>query len=300
MLHELAHCDHMNHDDQFWKLFRQLEREVVELDWRKTKGYVLGHGNSDIAPLHLPGTLIHHPPKDDIVQLSPQSNENDYVPEIIPDPLPKPLSPHQEPVVTLLPKKEINPLSFETIPIPMEEDLPQNPPSENISQEQKLDSKKETEQYWSCSACTYHNHTKDNICQICGSSKTIQQQSITEITNESSLLTIQQSTSDIERTLSSEIDQLLKTTSKEEANHTLKTIRTILGNLLHHPNEEKFKKISLTNKVYQNKIAKYPTAHQILLKAGFEEDKQQGQLIFNRKDYGLIWLACSLIDSKEP
>jgi len=47
LYHELAHNEHSDHDDKFYMLMRQIEREVVELDWRKsTKGHVLGHGQS--------------------------------------------------------------------------------------------------------------------------------------------------------------------------------------------------------------------------------------------------------------
>eukprot|EP01124_Arcella_intermedia_P002702 TRINITY_DN11474_c0_g2_i2.p1 TRINITY_DN11474_c0_g2~~TRINITY_DN11474_c0_g2_i2.p1 ORF type:complete len:114 (+),score=21.51 TRINITY_DN11474_c0_g2_i2:147-488(+) len=37
MLHELSHNDHMDHSDKFWMLFRQLEKEVDELDWTKSR-----------------------------------------------------------------------------------------------------------------------------------------------------------------------------------------------------------------------------------------------------------------------
>jgi hypothetical protein len=51
LYHELAHNEHSDHDDKFYILMRQIEREVVELDWRQsTKGHVLGrrrHHGSD-------------------------------------------------------------------------------------------------------------------------------------------------------------------------------------------------------------------------------------------------------------
>lgn len=45
LYHELAHNEHSDHNDQFYLLMRQIEREVVELDWRQsTRGHVLGVG----------------------------------------------------------------------------------------------------------------------------------------------------------------------------------------------------------------------------------------------------------------
>ena len=43
LYHELAHNEHSDHDDKFYMLMRQIEREVVNLDWRQnSKGHVLG------------------------------------------------------------------------------------------------------------------------------------------------------------------------------------------------------------------------------------------------------------------
>lgn len=47
LYHELAHNEHSEHDDNFYMLMRQIEREVVELDWRQsTRGRVLGSGDA--------------------------------------------------------------------------------------------------------------------------------------------------------------------------------------------------------------------------------------------------------------
>eukprot|EP01012_Entosiphon_sulcatum_P046234 TRINITY_DN6201_c0_g1_i1.p1 TRINITY_DN6201_c0_g1~~TRINITY_DN6201_c0_g1_i1.p1 ORF type:complete len:455 (-),score=75.30 TRINITY_DN6201_c0_g1_i1:53-1417(-) len=42
MLHELAHCDHDEHDANFHKLNRQLNKEIVSLNWTKVGGQKLG------------------------------------------------------------------------------------------------------------------------------------------------------------------------------------------------------------------------------------------------------------------
>lgn len=36
LCHELAHNVHGDHDDDFFRLWRQIEREIVELDWKKS------------------------------------------------------------------------------------------------------------------------------------------------------------------------------------------------------------------------------------------------------------------------
>ena len=42
LFHELAHNVHSEHDSNFYKLMRQIEREVVELDWRAGKAKTVG------------------------------------------------------------------------------------------------------------------------------------------------------------------------------------------------------------------------------------------------------------------
>lgn len=42
LCHELAHNVYGDHDDKFYILMRQIERDVVALDWRKSKGQILG------------------------------------------------------------------------------------------------------------------------------------------------------------------------------------------------------------------------------------------------------------------
>lgn len=45
LFHELAHNEHSEHNDKFYVLMRQIEREVEELDWKSTKGNLLGGAN---------------------------------------------------------------------------------------------------------------------------------------------------------------------------------------------------------------------------------------------------------------
>jgi len=263
MLHELSHCDHMDHSDQFWKLFRQLENEIIQLDWTKSKGYVLGHGDP-------------YGPKIDLSNNPTHTSENE-IPKTLPtivSEAPKSSPEHQ----TSIPNDISN--SQHTKESPTTE---LDKPSANISN-------------WSCEICTLINTSNHIVCEVCGTPKTAAKEPINQITSESSLINLHKSTTDIEMSLKSEIQNLAKGLTKQEASIVLKTIRTILGNILHSPQEEKFKKIAVTSNAYQQKIAKHPNARDILLKAGFEEDKQHSQLIFNRNDYGLVWLACSLID----
>lgn len=48
LYHELAHNEHGDHDAKFWALTRQVEKEVVDMDWTRRKGNKVG-GSASIS-----------------------------------------------------------------------------------------------------------------------------------------------------------------------------------------------------------------------------------------------------------
>jgi hypothetical protein len=57
LFHELAHNEHGDHDDKFYMLMRQIEREVKELDWRNSTAKRLGSAYT-AAHHSLPATAL--------------------------------------------------------------------------------------------------------------------------------------------------------------------------------------------------------------------------------------------------
>ena len=55
LCHELAHNVHSEHDVKFYVLMRQIEREIVELDWKNSKGRSLGGQKTEVYAPTLPG-----------------------------------------------------------------------------------------------------------------------------------------------------------------------------------------------------------------------------------------------------
>ena len=63
LYHELAHNEHGPHDQVFYSLLRQIEKEVVELDWRQsTANTVGGSGTSGRLPPIAASTKVKVPP----------------------------------------------------------------------------------------------------------------------------------------------------------------------------------------------------------------------------------------------
>ncbi|EEA08057.1 uncharacterized protein CMU_031980 [Cryptosporidium muris RN66] len=63
-----------------------------------------------------------------------------------------------------------------------------------------------------------------------------------------------------------------------EADECIKTLIIILSNVLNSPTEEKYRKISIENKRYNETIAKFPEASKILLLAGFVQNNKEIKL----------------------
>jgi hypothetical protein len=55
LCHELAHMEHSDHDDDFYRLMRVIQREVIELDWTKSRYYTLGEARPNPSSRWLEG-----------------------------------------------------------------------------------------------------------------------------------------------------------------------------------------------------------------------------------------------------
>ena len=87
--------------------------------------------------------------------------------------------------------------------------------------------------------------------------------------------------------------QLLAVPSAAE---TVATLRTLVGNVLEHPEEAKYRRVRRSNKRVQRTIGAQPAALDLLAAIGFRSaDSGAGtsddELTLVRPDLGLLWLA---------
>ncbi|BET00799.1 UBX domain-containing protein [Nesidiocoris tenuis] len=61
--------------------------------------------------------------------------------------------------------------------------------------------------------------------------------------------------------------------NRDEVSQCVDTLCTYLNNIVQHPDEEKYRKIRLSNKVFQDKVAKIEGSMQFLEAAGFEKKR---------------------------
>lgn len=129
---------------------------------------------------------------------------------------------------------------------------------------------------WSCQACTLENSIENSRCDVCGTPKALDVQTLRSLENpmsrdeinqtigeDQSLGVIQDSVSTAGMLLSisfiyslvskieGAIDKMVSPISVDESLGALQTLDLILKNILEHPNDQKYRAVSLTSKLYQ-------------------------------------------------
>jgi len=114
---------------------------------------------------------------------------------------------------------------------------------------------------------------------------------------------IQESTAATSARLQDAIQKLRSQVPPVEMASVIRTLFTILGNVMDHPNETKFRRLRKANPIFQRSIAKYEAALEVLCAVGFSEDNASNEigitetcLVLKRNDPGLLWLARSSLE----
>ncbi|KAG0555120.1 hypothetical protein KC19_12G146000 [Ceratodon purpureus] len=99
--------------------------------------------------------------------------------------------------------------------------------------------------------------------------------------------------------LQNAVNTLKQQASPAETTAAIRTLFTILRNVIDHPNEDKYRRLRKGNPNIHNKVAKYEGAVEVLQAVGFADGEPGGGandcLILKRSDPGLLWLACSVL-----
>lgn len=75
---------------------------------------------------------------------------------------------------------------------------------------------------------------------------------------------------DVNSVLKNFIKNTLKEETKSEYENSIKILRTILKNIIDHPEEEKYRSIKVKNPKFHNALGKYESAIHLLEFLGFE------------------------------
>ncbi|XP_057786523.1 uncharacterized protein LOC131003968 [Salvia miltiorrhiza] len=100
------------------------------------------------------------------------------------------------------------------------------------------------------------------------------------------------------------VQSLRNETTPSETDRVLQTLIKIVGNVMEHPNDVKFRKLRKANPLIQRNIVTYKAAVEILKLIGFHEEvivvesgNTEPYFMLKRNDPGLLWLAKSSLSS---
>ncbi|KAK1316086.1 hypothetical protein QJS10_CPA05g00971 [Acorus calamus] len=99
------------------------------------------------------------------------------------------------------------------------------------------------------------------------------------------------------------IEMLKNEASPVEAASALQTLFKIIGNVIRHPNEMKYRRLRKANPLLQRNVVNYKAAMEVLSVVGFQEDvvanevgMAEAYIVLKRNDPGLLWLAKSSLE----
>ncbi|GLI67938.1 hypothetical protein VaNZ11_012267 [Volvox africanus] len=86
-------------------------------------------------------------------------------------------------------------------------------------------------------------------------------------------------------------------TTPEDVATALATLETMLGNAVHFPTEDRYRRVRLGNAVFQRRVGRLPGGLELLHIAGFVEELVGGDAVLRlrRNDPGLLWLVLSAV-----
>eukprot|EP01122_Echinamoeba_exundans_P013032 TRINITY_DN5621_c0_g3_i1.p1 TRINITY_DN5621_c0_g3~~TRINITY_DN5621_c0_g3_i1.p1 ORF type:complete len:359 (-),score=81.03 TRINITY_DN5621_c0_g3_i1:532-1608(-) len=307
LIHELCHNEFSEHDSRFWALFYQLKREIVEFDRAAVGQAVGGRRGSDFAQFdyedddslmdvdsngHVldPHHDHHHHSHDGLsaaekARLAAERRLAE-LPKVEPIAKPNESKPTSAP-------STLNPPPTISAPAPA-------PPAQDVGVEDKMDVVVDSNQnavppnMWRCAECTYDNPLDSKSCEMCGTVSASYAATLPSI--EPELADPQVELNDkIQRS----IDEFVRPLSPQDRSAALSTLDKIYSNIISHPNEAKYRTVSMTSKTFLNNIGRHFGAMDHLQVVGFAPDPANKDVLkLVRDDIVRLYLASSAVKAK--
>jgi len=102
------------------------------------------------------------------------------------------------------------------------------------------------------------------------------------------------------RQVEATLSQLLRSLPADEAAAVVKTLQTILRNVLEVPQEDRYRQLKCSSRAFQSRVARHAQALEVLRAAGFTfvsaaGADAPGSYCLTRNDPGLVWLILSAV-----
>ena len=93
--------------------------------------------------------------------------------------------------------------------------------------------------------------------------------------------------------ISKQRDELVASLNPEDREATLSTLRRIFDNIIQHPNEDKYRQIKLTNKIFSSKVWQYPAGKKLMKMSGWVVEDNHVRL----KDESCVQIVSQILTS---
>ncbi|RAW29846.1 hypothetical protein PC110_g13788 [Phytophthora cactorum] len=267
LFHELSHNVHSEHDNKFYQLMRQVEKECNELDWTNSGGAAVGGSPA----------ILH---EDDSTNTSASSGHrlgggSAGTSRLLNIGPPAPIAQEREQTV---PQLEVPPVA-QTPPTEAEKE----PTTEDIEMEETEAAKPKAD-----------SSQQADMPQAALSPMTLPE--VHERTADEEVAAL--AMSDREKRIHDAVRHLQAHYSSEAISKAVSLLHKIISNIITHPSDVKFRSIRKGNRLFEGQVARFPECLEFLLALGFED--QSDKFVLVREDPALLWIGRSTLEVLLP
>ncbi|CEG39608.1 Protein involved in sister chromatid separation and/or segregation [Plasmopara halstedii] len=262
LFHELSHNVHSEHDNKFYQLMRQVERECSELDWTQSGGSVVGGSPAIVED---DGTTLKNSTGYRLGGGSAQTSR------LLTDVPPVPSSQERDVHMTKqkTPSEEQSSVYERQI----------GSAKEDLEME---DTEAEHKEVWSKQA-----NSSDEVLTTTPGLHVMADEAVATL-----------AMSDREKCIYKAVRHLKIHYSVEAIEKAATLLYKIVSNIISHPNDAKFRSIRKTNRLFEGQVARFPECLDFLRALGFED--QFDKFVLIREDPALLWIGRSTLEVLLP
>eukprot|EP00644_Phytophthora_capsici_P003934 jgi/Phyca11/505767/fgenesh2_kg.PHYCAscaffold_15_\ len=265
LFHELSHNVHSEHDNKFYQLMRQVEKECNELDWTNSSGAAIGGSGAILRDDGDFGTSASSGQRlgggsamtSRLLSIAPRSLTSTSSSEL-PSPVETPSNEHDNHPAT----------SVATEDIEMKE-------TDSITSESPQ----------------LHQTTTLQDPEPDQTMPDVHERSVDE---EVATLAM----SDRERRIHDAVSHLQAHYNGDVISKAVSLLYKIVSNIISHPADVKFRSIRKANRLFEGQVAKFPECLEFLQALGFED--QSDKFVLVREDPALLWIGRSTLEVLLP
>ncbi|KAL3670206.1 hypothetical protein V7S43_004519 [Phytophthora oleae] len=265
LFHELSHNVHSEHDNKFYQLMRQVEKECNELDWTNSGGAAVGGSGAILRGEDDSGTSASSGHRlgggsaasSRLLNIAPPSSTSTSNAELLRAVQTPSIEHGDHPATTTatedIEMKETKSITTEPAPLPQPATLHSSKPDLTMSE--------------------VHEQTVDEeVATLAMSAR--------------------------ERRIHDAVSHLQAHYSGDAISKAVSLLYKIVSNIITHPADVKFRSIRKANRLFEGQVARFPECLEFLLALGFED--QLDKFVLVREDPALLWIGRSTLEVLLP